>query len=111
MAGTRKVGGSSGSYIIHHIEEMRKRNKKQEEKIKYTQIARNNLQGFIDGRQFLVLVVVFLIRLLTEPVSDATVLGLPKIVCGIFLKWGLAVILITITPGPLTSQINKSSWK
>jgi hypothetical protein len=71
----------------------------------------NNLQGFINGRQFLVLVIVFAIQWLTEPVNDATVLGLPKIVSDIFLKWGLAVFLITVTLGQLTSQVNSSSCK
>jgi Silicon transporter len=56
--------------------------------------VKKNLQCFIDGRQFLVLVIVFLIRWLTESVNDAAVLGLPEIVIDIFLRWGLAVILI-----------------
>ncbi|KAG7338439.1 silicon transporter [Nitzschia inconspicua] len=79
--------------------------------LKNTSIAyeRNNLQGFIIGRQFLVLAVVFLIQWITEPITDATVLGLPMIFNDIFLKWGLAIVLITISLGQLTSQVNTAS--
>jgi hypothetical protein len=66
----------------------------------------DNMQRFIVGRQFLVLVAVFMIQWTTEPIAGASVLGLPKIVNEIFLTSGFALIIITIILGQLMSQVN-----
>jgi len=69
----------------------------------------DNMQRFIIGRQFLVMVVVFLSQYLTEPTSDLSVFGLPKFVLNFFLTSGLALILTTIILGQLTAQVNAAT--
>ena len=66
----------------------------------------DNLDRFIIGRQFLVVVVVFVANFLFTVVDGASVLGLPSIVNEIFLSSGLAVMLITVVLGQLTAQVN-----
>jgi len=66
----------------------------------------DNLERFIVGRQFLDLSCIFLTNYLVTSNAGANVLGLPQIVNDIFLGSGLAITLITIVFGQLTSVIN-----
>jgi hypothetical protein len=58
------------------------------------------------GRQFMVVLVVFVINLSGSPLKYAEVFGLPFILPNIFLGSGLAVILYTVMVGQLNSQVN-----
>lgn len=66
----------------------------------------DNMERFIVGRQFLDLLSVFVTNFMVSAVSDASVLGLSETVSEAFLGSGLAVILVTIVFGQLTTQIN-----
>jgi hypothetical protein len=79
--------------------------------LKSTKLAHNgdNMERFIVGRQFLVVLVVFVINMMASAVSGATVLGLPDVINEIFLATGIAVILVTITIGQLTAQVNAAN--
>lgn len=66
----------------------------------------NNMERFIIGRQFLVVLVIFLINLCGSALADADPLGLPTIINTIFLQNGLAMMITTIVIGQLTSQVN-----
>ena len=66
----------------------------------------DNMERFIVGRQFLVVLVIFLINMCGAAVKDASVLGLGDGVTQIFLGAGFAMILATIMLGQLTAQIN-----
>jgi len=52
--------------------------------------------------------IVFITNLSGCPVKDAEVLGLPDIVLEIFLSSGVAMILMTVIVGQLTSKVNAS---
>jgi hypothetical protein len=69
----------------------------------------DNMERFIVGRQFLVVLVVFVTNMMASAVNGASVLGLPDIICEIFLSTGLAVILVTIMIGQLTAQVNAAN--
>ena len=69
----------------------------------------DNLERFIVGRQFLVVVVVFVTNLMSLAVADASVLGLPDVLNEVFLASGIALILITIMLGQLTAQVNAAN--
>merc|ERR1719232_921078 len=69
----------------------------------------DNMERFIVGRQFLVLLIVFVINLMGSAVPDASVLGLPDVVNIIFLNTGIAMILTTIVLGQLTAQVNAAN--
>jgi hypothetical protein len=60
------------------------------------------------GRQFMVVLIVFIINLSGGPLKDARLWGFPSIVTDIFLVTGLAMILYTAMIGQLTSQVNSS---
>jgi Silicon transporter len=79
--------------------------------LKNTMLAHkgDNMERFIIGRQFLVVLVVFVTNMMASFVKDASVLGLPSVVCEIFLATGLAVILVTIMIGQLTAQVNAAN--
>lgn len=66
----------------------------------------NNMERFIIGRQFLVVLVIFLINLCGSALADADPLGLPSIINAIFLENGVAMMITTIVIGQLTSQVN-----
>lgn len=66
----------------------------------------DNLERFIVGRQFLVVLVVFLINMCGAPIEGATVLNMPDVINDIFLNSGVALIFSTIILGQLTPQIN-----
>lgn len=69
----------------------------------------DNMERFIVGRQFLVVLVVFVSSFMSSSVADASVLGLPDIISSIFFSSGLALILVTITIGQLTCQVNAAN--
>lgn len=66
----------------------------------------DNIERFIVGRQFLDLMIVFMTSFMVSAISNANVLGLPTRVSEAFFNSGLAVILVTIVFGQLTTQIN-----
>jgi len=76
--------------------------------LKNTQIAHkgDNMDRFIVGRQFLVVLVIFLINMCGSAVEDADPLGLPNGVNAVFLGNGVALMITTIVLGQLTSQLN-----
>jgi hypothetical protein len=67
------------------------------------------MERFIVGRQFLVVLVVFVTNMMASAVDDASVLGLPDILNEIFLATGIAVILTTIMIGQLMAQVNAAN--
>ena len=69
----------------------------------------DNMERFIVGRQFLVILVVFVINMMGSAVADASVLGISNVVNEIFLSTGIAVSLVTIILGQLTGQINAAN--
>jgi hypothetical protein len=69
----------------------------------------DNMERFIVGRQFLVVLVVFVTNLIASAKSGAHVLGLSRTLNEIFLATGLAVILCTIMLGQLTAQVNAAN--
>ena len=79
----------------------------------YRTSAGNRLEQFIVGRQFLVVLVVFILNTLSSSEPGATLFSdssspFLKIINTIFLGNGVAVILVTITIGQLISQIESS---
>ncbi len=66
----------------------------------------DNLERFIIGRQFLVVLVIFLINMCGSATEGANPFGLPQIWNDIFLENGIAMIITTIVIGQLTSQVN-----
>ena len=66
--------------------------------LKNTSIAHkgDNMERFIVGRQFLVVLVVFVSNLMSSSVSDVDVLGLPDSIQSVFMTSGVALILVTI---------------
>ena len=69
----------------------------------------DNMERFIVGRQFLVVILVFVTNMMGSASKGASVLGLPEAVTSIFLGSGLAMILITIMLGQLTAQVNAAN--
>nr|AXU00142.1 silicon transporter 3 [Ulnaria danica] len=76
-----------------------------------TKLAHNgdNMERFIVGRQYLVVLVITVINLMGSAVKGATVLGFPQVMNDIFLGNGLAMILTTIMVGQLTAQVNAAN--
>ena len=68
----------------------------------------DNLDRYLIGRQFLVVLIVFVINLSGRPLPGAQVLGLPRVIQQIFLDSGVAMILMTTNIGQLASQVNAS---
>ncbi|KAL3785163.1 hypothetical protein HJC23_013829 [Cyclotella cryptica] len=69
----------------------------------------DNLDRYLMGRQFMVLLVVFVINQCSSPLDPTVdVLGLPNGVKFVFLDIGLASIIFTCILGQLTSQVNAS---
>ena len=66
----------------------------------------DNMKRFIVGRQFLVVLVIFLINMCGAASSGADPLKLPKVFNQIFLDNGVAMMITTIIVGQLTSQVN-----
>jgi silicon transporter len=68
----------------------------------------DNLDRYLLGRQFMVVLVVFVVNMSGGPLEGAELWGLPKVVTDIFLSSGLAMILLTCMVGQLNSQVNAS---
>jgi hypothetical protein len=69
----------------------------------------DNMQRFIVGRQFLVVLLVFVINMCGSAIADASVLRMSDVMNEIFLASGIAMILTTIMIGQLTAQINAAN--
>ena len=69
----------------------------------------DNMERFIVGRQFLVVLVVFVIGMSGSALPDTHVLNLPDTVNEIFVGSGVGLILMTIVVGQLTAQINAAN--
>jgi len=68
----------------------------------------DNLDRYLIGRQYMVVLVVFCVNLSAGPVADADIWGFPKWLKDIFFNFGLAMILITCMIGQLNTQVNAS---
>jgi Silicon transporter len=68
----------------------------------------DNLDRYLLGRQFLVVLTVFAVNMSGGPTKGAELWGLPEWVISIFLGSGLAMILFTCMVGQLNSQVNAS---
>jgi len=69
----------------------------------------DNLDRYLMGRQFMVLLVVFVINQCCGPLDpQGDVLGLPSGVKMVFLDVGLGMIIFTCILGQLTTQVNAS---
>lgn len=77
-------------------------------RICYTGHRGDNLDRYLMGRQFLVIFINFTINLCGAPLANAAVLSLPDPLTAIFLSSGLAMVLIVVVVGQLTSQVNAS---
>jgi silicon transporter len=77
---------------------------------KNTGFAHNgdNLDRYLLGRQFMVVLAIFTINLSGSPLEDVELWGLPSIITDIFLGSGLAMTLLTCMLGQLTSEVNSS---
>jgi silicon transporter len=79
--------------------------------LKSTTVAHkgDNMERFIIGRQFLVVLVVFVTNLSGSAIADSSVLGLSDLLNEIFVGSGVAMILTTIMIGQLTAQVNAAN--
>jgi silicon transporter len=77
---------------------------------KCTQLAHkgDNLDRYLLGRQFMVVLVVFTVNISGGPIADAELWGFPEWLMGIFFSYGLAMILFTCIIGQLNTQVNAS---
>jgi len=69
----------------------------------------DNLNRFIVGRQFLVVLVVYGMNLCCTVVEDAVVPGFSRALVGVFLESGLSVMLITVILGQLSAEVNATN--
>jgi hypothetical protein len=65
----------------------------------------DNLERFVVGRQFLVVLLIFIISTMGGAVADADVLNAGELMNKIFLGNGVAMMVFTISIGQLTSQV------
>jgi silicon transporter len=68
----------------------------------------DNLDRYLMGRQFMVVLLVFVTNLSGAPLPNSTVFGFPPLVTEIFLNSGVAMILMTAMIGQLSAQVNAS---
>jgi len=68
----------------------------------------DNLDRYLLGRQFMVVLTVFSVNMSGGPLGDAELWGFPSWLSGIFLQSGLAMILFTCNVGQLNTQVNAS---
>ncbi|GMI52326.1 hypothetical protein TeGR_g772, partial [Tetraparma gracilis] len=68
--------------------------------------AGDNMERFICGRQFLVVLLIFLINTMGGAVGGAQVFNMAPWVIQIFLGQAVAMILLTVNIGQLTAQVN-----
>jgi len=67
----------------------------------------DNLDRYLLGRQFMVVLVVFTVNISGGP-KDADLWGFPQWMMNIFFEYGLAMILFTCMVGQLNTQVNAS---
>jgi hypothetical protein len=67
-----------------------------------------NLNRYLLGREFMVVLAVFTINTSGGPLADSELWGLPQWIISMFLGSGLAMILFTCMIGQLNSQVNAS---
>ena len=68
----------------------------------------DNLERYLMGRQFMVVLVVFILTIAGFGVVDSTLWGFPRILSSIFLSGGVATIFFTAMFGQLSSEVNAS---
>lgn len=68
------------------------------------------MERFIVGRQFLVVLVVFLINLAGAALPDSQILWMPSILNSILVESGIAMVLVTVIIGQLTAQVNATKY-
>lgn len=68
----------------------------------------DNLDRYLLGRQFMVVILVFCINIAGRPLEGAGLWGLPLWVSDIMLQSGLAMVLFTCNVGQLNTQVNAS---
>ena len=68
----------------------------------------DNLERYLLGRQFMVVLVVFIINNNGHALKDSQLWDLPDIIETIFLGSGLAMIFLTVMIGQLCSEVNAS---
>jgi len=68
----------------------------------------DNLDRYLLGRQFMVVLVVFSVNMSFGPTADAELWGYPQWVIDVFFEYGLAMILFTCMVGQLNTQVNAS---
>jgi hypothetical protein len=64
----------------------------------------DNLERYLLGRQFLVIILIFTISLCATPLADATVLDLPSWIQTVFIQSGIAVTSLVVIIGQLPAQ-------
>eukprot|EP00339_Tiarina_fusa_P001146 CAMPEP_0117027750 /NCGR_PEP_ID=MMETSP0472-20121206/20249_1 /TAXON_ID=693140 ORGANISM="Tiarina fusus, Strain LIS" /NCGR_SAMPLE_ID=MMETSP0472 /ASSEMBLY_ACC=CAM_ASM_000603 /LENGTH=562 /DNA_ID=CAMNT_0004735069 /DNA_START=75 /DNA_END=1763 /DNA_ORIENTATION=+ len=69
----------------------------------------DNLNRFIVGRQFLVVLVVFCLNLCCTMVEGAVIPGFSNGLVAVFLSSGIAVMLITVVLGQLSAEVNATN--
>jgi len=76
--------------------------------LKNTKLAHDgdNMERFIVGRQFLVVLIIFTLNMCGAAIKGAAVLDLSKGINDVFLAEALAMILVTVNLGQLTAQVN-----
>ena len=67
------------------------------------------MERFIVGRQFLVVLIVFILNMCGLPVKDASVFNFGSVMNEAFVASGVALILTTIIIGQLTAQVNAAN--
>jgi len=68
----------------------------------------DNLDRYLLGRQFMVVIVVFCVNISAAPGGDVDLWGFPNWLNNIMFQFGLSMILITCMIGQLNSQVNAS---
>jgi hypothetical protein len=68
----------------------------------------DNLDRYLLGRQFMVVLIVFTINLSGAPLKGVELWGFPPFITNVFLNTGFAMILFTAMIGQLNSQVNAS---
>jgi len=68
----------------------------------------DNLDRYLLGRQFMVVLVVFSVNISGGPIKGAELWGFPDWIINLFFTYGLAMILFTCMVGQLNTQVNAS---
>jgi len=78
--------------------------------LKSTEITNkgDNLDRYLLGRQFMVVIVVFTVNMSAGPIAGAEIWGFPDWLKAVLFEFGLSMILITCMIGQLNSQVNAS---